>query len=61
MGEANDRASGLLRIPVVDSPPPRARIGDVVYREDREEYAVNTVLGWIRCRPAPLAEEAPPA
>jgi hypothetical protein len=52
-----------LRIPVVDTPPVGARLGDVVYREDHEEYAVNTVLGWVTCRPAAGAtpEAAPVA
>jgi hypothetical protein len=41
-----------LQVPAVELPPSEARIGDLVWREDREEYAVRTVLGWIACRPA---------
>jgi hypothetical protein len=50
-----------LRVPVVDHPPSRARLGDVVYRTDREELAVNTVLGWVACRPADLSRPPDPA
>jgi hypothetical protein len=41
-----------LLVPVVETPPVDAKLGDIVYREDREEFAVKTVLGWMACRPA---------
>lgn len=50
-------AATTLLIPVVERPPASARLGDIVYREDFEDYAVKTVLGWVPCRPA-LAEPA---
>jgi hypothetical protein len=48
----DEATPGQLHVPIVDRPPATARLGDIVYRLDFEEYAVSTVLGWVACRPA---------